>query len=109
MKADEEMCDTEVNYLVAEKVMGLTNVRKGNLYIEHSSGTFEEIPDYCNSWEAMKEVMIRLGTCWQLQYSAQVWVATYLPPNTLSIFISRDATAPRAVALTALKFLEEKK
>jgi len=105
--------DREINRLVAEKVMGARTrfdetidrllYRKDNWWLP--------LPDYCNSWEAMGEV-INAMLVWS-QNNAKEFVEftdslSYAPNhyggkavcNSLLFF---PDSAPKAVALAALK------
>jgi len=90
------MKDEEINRLVAEKVMGL----------HVHPVTDNHYPDYCNSWEAMGEVIEKFPTHVKLNKVAEhCWYVDICirKEGSWYYYEAKDKSAPKAVALAALK------
>lgn len=114
--------DADINRKIAEHVMNLDFVKKDGLYLEHVGGMYEEILDYCNSWEAMGEVVEKMRNRfsseakWLIEispapknYKVTAKVVIYRPiykewmTNDRKTVVIFNDSAPKAVALAALK------
>lgn len=107
------LTDDEINRLVAEHVMGY-EVRWVNTvyYLFSNNNKSEHLPDYCNSWEGMGEVIDKMNpdsihfcqTFGKNKKHRERWMCSlFLDGEKDPVAREFADSAPKAVALAALK------
>jgi len=127
------MTDAEINLLVHTEVMGKRTpivvcksgpdkpasitIRPGETIPFHEDISISAIPDYCNSWGAMGEVIEKIDLVFEMARNDNVsyhvkFIEFYHStekayfPYTHKIHSAEAESAPKAVALAALKAIE---